>query len=264
MSCNPNVRTVISPHSTDPKGFSVTKAVRVTAFGLSGKDTVTFKRVDYCSAQAAFGRDGCCLFTPEPAHISSAVTYQIGECPPSLNAKRNTIIIPYAGSYLPVINGNESADLKVQIEAIDGTQFDDKEKGIEPCGICFDETWTTTGTERCNQHFVEVEEVSNCGTVRWTKTDKRCGYYASVPVPIQTDDGDCCGSTFMGYIFHPDEERDPDATFEIRDCEGKLHGYAYPTAGDGHTLPIEECGNNTPIGYAVNNSATAPQPVTGC
>ena len=68
----------------------------------------------------------------------------------------------------------------------------------------------------------------------------------------------------MGYLFHPNETRDPDATVAITDCDGKLWGYAYPTAGDGHTLPIIECGKDTPTGYAVNNSATAPQQVTGC
>ncbi|MGX2956422.1 hypothetical protein ACWIYZ_04940 [Ursidibacter arcticus] len=263
MSCNPNVITVVDPKTTDVKGFSVSKAVRVTAFGLTGKDTVTFKRVQYCSSQANYGRTGCCLFTPETAQISSAVNYQIGECSPSLTPKRNTIIIPYAGSYIPVVNGNESADLVVQVEPVEGTQFDDKEKGIDPCGFCVDETWETTGAERCNQHFIEQEEISNCGNVRWTKTEKRCGYYASVPLPITLDDGDCCGSQFMGYLFHPDEIRDPDATVEIRDCDGKLWGYAYPTANDGHTLPIETCEGDI-VGYAVNNSSTSPQQIMGC
>lgn len=263
MSCQPNVMTVVSPQSTEVNGFSVAKAVRVTAFGLSGKDTVTFKRVQYCSKQPNYVRDGCSLFLPEPAQLSNAVDYQIGECTPSLTSKRNTIIIPYAGSYIPITNGKESADLIVQVEAVDGTQFDDKEKGIEPCGVCLDEAWETTGNERCNQHFVEQEEISNCGNLRWTRTTKRCDYYASVPIPITLDEGDCCPSQFMGYLFHPNETRDPDATVEIRDCEGVLHGYAYPKAGDGHTLPIEAC-SGTIVGYAVNNSATAPQQLTGC
>lgn len=263
MSCSPNVLTVVSPESADVKGFTVTKAVRVTAFGLSGKDTITFQRVQYCSSQANFSREGCCLFSPEPSQISSAVDYQISDCKPSLTPNRNTIIIPYAGSYLPVVNGNSSADLVVQVEPIDGTQFDDKEKGIEPCGFCLDETWQTTGSERCNQHFVEQEEISNCGNLRWTRTQKRCGYYASVPLAVTLDDGECCGDTVMAYMFHPDETRDPDATVPVTDCNGKIHGYIYPQAGDGHTVPVEECGGNV-VGYAVNNSATAPQQAVGC
>lgn len=257
MSCNPNVKTVVSPQFTETKGFSVSKAVRVTAFGLSGKDTVTFKRVQYCSQQPNYVRDGCQLFTPEAAHIATAVEYQVGECSPSLTPKRNTIVIPYAGSYLPVVNGSDSADLVVEIEPIDGGQFSDKEIGVEPCGFCVDEEWTTTGAERCNQHFVEQEEISNCGTVRWTKTAKRCGYYPSVPLVVEVD-----GLCMVGYLFHPNEERDPDATVAVRDCEGKLYGYAYPNAGNGHTIPLEECDVAEPIGYLTNNSASAPQLLT--
>lgn len=262
MSCNPNVMEIVSPSLVENKGFSVTKAVRVTAYGLSGKDIITFKRVQYCSNQSGYVRDGCCLFTPEIAHITTAVEYQIGECAPSLTPKRNTIVIPYAGSYIPVVNGSDSADLVVEVEPINGTDFDDKEKGISPCGFCIDEVWETTGGERCNQHFIEQEEISNCGNIRWTKTEKRCGYFASVPIPITLDEGACNGSSFMGYLFHPSETRDPDATVEITYCAADgsevLLGYAYPKAGDGHTLPIEEC-NGKVVGYAVNNSATAPQ-----
>ena len=263
MSCNPNVITVVSPRSTDVKGFSVGGgAVLVTAYGLTDADTVTFKRVNYCSSNANFSRNECCLISPTEAEIASAADYQIGECAPSLTPKRSSIVIRYGGNYVPVVNGSTSSDLTVTVEPINGSEFSDKELGIDPCGFCLDETWETTGAERCNQHFVEVEEVSNCNNVRLRKTEKRCGYYASVPIPITLDEGGCCGSKFMGYIFHPNETRDPDATVEINDCNGKLWGYAYPTAGDGHTLPIEECGKDGPIGYAVNNSATAPQTLT--
>ncbi|MDH2997192.1 hypothetical protein A1D22_05840 [Pasteurellaceae bacterium LFhippo2] len=263
MSCNPNMTQIVSPNTTDVKGFSVSTAVRVTAFGLTGKDIITFKRVDYCSPNPNFKRNGCEFFKPTEAQVSSAVDYQIGECAPSLTPNRNTIIIPYAGNYIPMVDGIDTSDLTVEVEPIDGNCFDDKEKGIAPCGFCIDEVWETTGAERCNQHFVEQEEVSNCDNVRWVRTEKRCGYYASVPLPITLDEGDCCGSQFMGYLFHPSETKDPDATVAITDCEGNIVGYAYPQAGDGHTLPIEEC-DGTIVGYAVNNSATAPQQVMGC
>lgn len=264
MSCNPNVVTIVSPTTTDTRGFLVgSKAVLVTAYGLTEEDTVTFKRVNYCSSQANFKSEGCCLIQPTPAEISSAVPYQLGECEPMLSPNRHTLVIRYSGNYIPVVNNQNSPDLTVTVEPINGTEFSDKELGIEPCGFCLDKTWETTGAERCNQHFIEQEEISNCGNVRWTRTTKRCGYYASVPIPITLDEGDCCGSQFMGYLFAPNETRDPDATVEIRDCKGKLWGYAYPTEGDGHTLPIEACGGNI-VGYAVNNSAAAPQQTMGC
>lgn len=261
MSCDPNVLTVISPDVVEPQGFSVKGAVRVTAYGLSNEETITFQRVHYCSSQPHFDRNGCSLISPSTRELSTAIEYQIGTCAPSLTPARNNLIIPYSGNYIPVVNGNP-VDLVVEVEPISDRTFSDNELGIEPCGFCVDKTWQTTGAERCNQHFVEVEEVSNCGNTRWRKTTKRCGYYASVPIPIVLDENEGCGSKFIGYLFHPNETRDPDATVEVRDCDNKLWGYAYPKAGDGHTLPIEECGGNI-IGYAVNNSATAPQTI-GC
>lgn len=264
MQCNPNVLTIISPHFTDAKGFSVgTQSVLVSVNHLSGEETITFKRVDYCSNQANFERAGCALISPTVSEVASATHYQLGECQPSLTPKRHSLVITQSGHYIPVRNNESTPDVVVTVEPISGSTFTDTERGIVPCGFCLDKTWQTTGAERCNQHFVEVEEISNCGNVRWRRTTKRCGYYASVPLPITLDE-DCCGSTFMGYLFHPNETRDPDATVAITDCDGKLWGYAYPTAGDGHTLPIIECGKDTPTGYAVNNSATAPQQVTGC
>lgn len=262
MSCNPNVLTVIAPDIVDIKGFSVKNAVKVTAYNLTNEDTVTFQRVHYCSSQPHFDKHSCALISPSKSELSSANEYKIGTCAPSLTPERNSLIIPYAGNYIPVVNGNPT-DLVVEVEPVDLRDFSDKELGVEPCGFCLDKTWETTGVERCNQHFIEIEELSNCGNLRWTRTNKRCGYYASVPIPITLDEGDCCGSVFMGYLFHPDETRDPDATVEIRDCENKLWGYAYPIAGDGHTLPIEIC-DGLVVGYAVNNSATAPQETTGC
>lgn len=262
MSCNPNVLTIVSPTTTDVRGFSVgSKAVLVTAYGLTDEDTITFKRVNYCSSQANYKSEGCCLIQPTPAEISSAVAYQLGDCSPMLSPNRHSLVIRYSGNYIPVVNNANSPDLTVTVEPINGTEFSDRELGIEPCGFCLDKTWQTTGAERCNQHFVEVEEISNCGNVRWRKTTERCGYHASVPLPITPDDANACGSTFMGYLFHPNETRDPDANVEISDCEGNLWGYAYPNAGDGHTLPIQTCDGSI-VGYAVNQSATAPQQVT--
>ncbi|WP_439234939.1 hypothetical protein [Lonepinella koalarum] len=267
MSCNPNVLTVISPDMVDTQGFSVQGAVRVTAYGLTNENIITFQRVHYCSSQPRFERNGCALISPTKGELSSAIEYQIGTCVPSLTPDRNTIIIPYAGNYMPVVHGSQ-ADLVVEVEAVSGREFSDVELGIEPCGFCLDKTWETTGAERCNQHFVEVEEISNCGNVRWTRTDKRCGYSASVPIVIDLElgCGDGChnGDRQIGYLFHPNETRDPDATVPIIDCQGNIHGYAYPNADDGHTVPVAECENGV-IGYAVNHSATAPELIkTGC
>lgn len=221
MTCDPNVLTVISPDTVGERGFSVNKAAKVTAYGLTNNDIITFQRVRYCRDKPNFGKSDCALITPSDRELRSSIRYQIGTCSPMLTPNRNSLIIPYVGNYIPVVNGNP-VDLVVEVEAIDAREFSAKELGIEPCG-----------------------------------------YQASVPMPISIDNGDCCGSKFMGYIFHPNETRDPDATVEIRDCNGKLWGYAYPSAGDGHTLAIEMCGGDI-VGYAVNNSETAPRQLMGC
>ena len=470
MSCNPNIIEVYAPSLVTPQGFFVNGAVKVMAYGLAGDDYITFKRIRHCSDNPNYKRENCTIFDPEPAHVETALEYQIGACAPSLTKERNTIYVQGKEYLLPVINGTTSADLVIEVEPVDNRTFSDKEKGVEPClpchpkwiktgdercgeefieekevnscdssvrwtptekpikwvetgdikcgehiiveevnqcGVtrwtetdrpvewvetgkercgdefltveetnpcgetrwtetersvewtetgefkCGDENliveevnrcgitrwretdqlvkwtstgqskcgdrnivieerndcgatrwtltdesvkWTPTGQEKCGDEFILIEEVNDCGKTRWTETDRmvvwretgvtrckdhfveieqendcgrkrwqmtteKCGYEPTVPFPVNIGCGDC-GDNFMGYIYHPDEDRDPDATVEITDCDGTLYGYAYPTAGDGHTLAIEECnedGSKTLIGYCANLSNKAPK-----
>ena len=117
-------------------------------------------------------------------------------------------------------------------------------------------SWVETGKSKCESHVTVIEEVNNCGTTRWTTTTEVCGYSPSVPFVIEVFDG-CCGSNQVGYMYHPDEDRDPSATVAVEDCDGVVWGYIYPTVATGRTLPVGGCGE-TPIGYAVNQSTTAP------
>ena len=116
--------------------------------------------------------------------------------------------------------------------------------------------WVETGQSKCENHVTVIEEVNNCGTTRWTATTEVCGYSPSVPFVIEVFDG-CCGGNQVGYMYHPDETRDPSATVAVEDCNGVVWGYIYPTVATGRTLPVGGCGE-TPIGYAVNQSNTAP------
>lgn len=285
MACNdPNVRTLISPQIVGEIGFYVESAVRVIAHGLAGDDYITFKKVRYCSDNPHFKRDNCSIFEPSQEHISDAVDYQIGVCSPSLTADRNMVIIPFKGYYLPVLHGNASSDLVVDAEPVEYANFTDKEKGVEPCLPCIPKwqttgtercgethieqeeintctnerrwtlterqvTWRETGVERCKNHVIEVEEENDCGKKRWTATAKKCGYIPTVPfyVPLNCDET----AGVIGYLFSPNEERDPDATVPIEDCDGNVKGYAYPTDGEGHTLAIEDCDGNV-TGYCGN------------
>ena len=117
-------------------------------------------------------------------------------------------------------------------------------------------TWTDTGETRCKNHVIENKEVNDCGDTRWTVTTEVCGYSPSVPIVIEVFDG-CCGGNQVGYMYHPDEPRDPAATVAVEDCDGVVWGYIYPTVATGRTLPVGGCGE-VPIGYAVNQSTTAP------
>ena len=116
--------------------------------------------------------------------------------------------------------------------------------------------WVDTGATRCKNNLVENKEINDCGETRWTATTEVCGYSPSVPFVIEVFDG-CCGGNQVGYMYHPDEPRDPAATVAVEDCNGVVWGYIYPTVATGRTLPVGGCGE-APIGYAVNQSTTAP------
>ena len=285
---------IVVPNQPDSKVFYASGAVKVTAFGLIGDDCITFKLVRETSDSPRFTRSGCFTSVPTENEIQYATDYMIGTCKPSMHEGRNTIIIPRGGSYLPVINGSDSdGGLTIQVELVDGDTFTDAEIGIEPCGCPCKETtwtwtgglrcsldktnvereeesncgntrwvidhavvWTATGETRCKNHVIENKEVNDCGDTRWTATTEVCGYSPSVPFVIEVFDG-CRGGNQVGYMYHPDEPRDPAATVAVEDCDGVVWGYIYPTVATGRTLPVGGCGE-TPIGYAVNQSTTAP------
>lgn len=121
--------------------------------------------------------------------------------------------------------------------------------------IVGDVIWTDTGETRCNAHVTELEQVNQCGTTRWNPTGEKCGYNPSVPI-VES----CDGCSEVGYLFHPNEDIDPEATVLIASCTGDS-GYAYPTAGTGHTVKIQGCGGD--VAYAANKSSSAPA-LKGC
>jgi hypothetical protein len=69
---------------------------------------------------------------------------------------------------------------------------------------------------------------------------------------------DMCGcGTEIGYAYRTGDAIDPAATVQILDCEGGIVGYAYPTAGVGHTVAYEDEG--VVVGYLQNRSECAPE-----
>lgn len=249
-----SAKTIIQPNQPDVLVFeNGGGAVKITAFGLVGNDCLKFKRVVQDAQRKTFESGGCAVYAPTPSEIALSAPYQVGDCEPTIHAQRNTIFIAEAGRFLPVLHGDESVgSLLVQVESVPAREFSGAELGIEPCGCLREPEWWETGVTRCRDFRVENQEQSEHGKIRWVRTETVCGVSPSIPLPI-TDD--CC-NTFIGYIFHPDEPRDPAATAELIDCDTRIAAYAYPTAGAGHTLAIRDC-EGVLRGYAANHSSNA-------
>ena len=123
--------------------------------------------------------------------------------------------------------------------------------------------WVDTIETRCFEHIVQKKQINDCGKFRWSDTTGVCGYSPSVPM-IVSDGCGGCGDSVLGFMFHPDEPRDPVATVAIDDCDGIVYGYIYPSAGAGHTIKMDTCDGNI-SGYFANKSTTAPEIVDcGC
>lgn len=284
---------VIQPNQPHSLVFHNGKnAIKVTAYGLVGNDCLTFRLVQQTAERNRFEGRECVTYLPTPEQISQATNYRVGDCEPTLHAKRNIIYIVDRGSYLPVLHGSESAgSLIVEVEPVNMGEFSKAQLGIDPCGcLCVETNWTFTGNERidlrddveivlrelvsncgnkkwseyrlvkwwetgitrCKNNKIQIQEQSERGVIRWQETEEVCGVSPSVPIII-----DDCGCAYIGYLFHANEPRDPLATVAISDCD-QIVGYAYERAGQGRTLAIKDC-NGKIYGYAANRSNTAPE-----
>ena len=185
---------IIVPNQPEIKVFYASGAVKVTAFGLIGDDCISFKLVRETSDSPRFTRSGCFASTPTSNEVEHAADYMIGNCKPTMYEGRNTIIIPRAGSYLPVINGADSdGGLTVQVELVEDSEFSDREIGIDPCGCpCKSTAWVWSGSEQCRDGNVWREEESNCGNLRWV-LNRAAGW---------TDSGEtrCNGNNFESKL----------------------------------------------------------------
>jgi hypothetical protein len=72
---------------------------------------------------------------------------------------------------------------------------------------------------------------------------------------------DVCGCAGeIGFAYRDGDAIDPAATVPLLACDGTTVGYAYPTAGVGHTVAYED--NGVVVGYLQNRSDCAPLPAT--
>lgn len=85
---------------------------------------------------------------------------------------------------------------------------------------------------------------------------------AVIPPPVE--EVVYCASIALpggGFMYHYADSRDPAATTQFKDCNGKVLGYVYPTPGPGHTVEITSCCPEvTTIGWGVNRSECFVEP----
>lgn len=214
--------------SPEVSAIVVTNPVQITAYGLQSGDCVTFLKIQYTADRETYQRNGCSVISPSELKIGRAEEYKIGTCAPSLSKCRNSIVINKPGIYQPNMKGVKTTDVVIEAEELDVACCPGPvELGIDPCG--------------CACHDDPTE-----------------------PLPMVESDG-CGGPGFvkMAWMYSPYDERDPEATVEVSNCDGNVIGYIYPEAGTGHTVPVKACTANgvEVIGFAANNSNAAAQMV---
>lgn len=83
-----------------------------------------------------------------------------------------------------------------------------------------------------------------------------CEYYATMQLIVERNG---CDDTFrrVGYGFHPEDLRDPDADVVLKDCDGNVVAFIYSQRGGAHTLEcyaeetIDGVTTEKLIGYAL-------------
>lgn len=222
------VEVLTKENSPEVSAIIVTEPVQITAYGLQDGDCVTFLKVRYTADRDKWEKSGCTIISPSELKIERAEEFRIGACAPSLSKCRNSIVISKPGIYQPNMKDVKTTDVTIEAEQLDSTcRPTPEELGIEPCGCaCHDEPTET--------------------------------------LPI-LEEGSCGGPSFvkMAWMFSPYDDKDPEATVEVTNCNGDIVGYIYPEAGPGHTVPVKSCSTDglKIIGFAVNNSSAASQMV---
>lgn len=132
---------------------------------------------------------------------------------------------------------------------IPGSEDETIDKIVNDCGVIEwvqgpAQEWTDTGVTRCEDQLVQRQQINQCGLTRWVDTEEHCGYLATYRLPCE------------GWAFVPGSHP-PDATVEVKDCDGELLAYLYAEPRPGATTPVIEgceggCDTGPVLGYAVD------------
>lgn len=135
------------------------------------------------------------------------------------------------------------------LRCVPGSEEETLQQLVNNCGDTLwvegpEQEWTDTGVTRCEEKLVQRQQVNQCGLIRWIDTEEHCGYFATFRLPCE------------GLAYHPGQQP-PDATVELKDCDGNVLAYLYAEPREGATTAVEEgcestCGNGPVIGFAVD------------
>ncbi len=230
--------------------FDVEGQLTVFAFGLTPTQRVSFWIVKISSAATA--GCGCPPYVPQLPGIEEETPYECCNTPVILTADRPWVIIDSPQGAKIIAKLEELVDDEWvpvappngQVVYWDTSATPNVTDCMRGCR-CEDITWTPTGFSACDlaEGVVRIEEVSNCGTKRWTE----CGEIQWVPTgnafctDMAIDEDDCqidisafedgpgyyvemrnqCGNTRWQFVCGPDSPSYYSATGVVR-CEGEF------------------------------------------
>lgn len=242
MSISPQSKTLFNETSLHVSDYSLVlfsfrSQATIQGVGLGPDDVITFEVVHLKSGTA----DEYCGCFVRPGELPSIVGTETMMCvtcdskptPVSLtfnnpvvvlNAPQNTLIrAKFEGP------GLGSAEVWATLET-DTTHLLPGMDGCLP-EPCDEDEWNETGLERCEDHVLQVQQINDCGDMRWEDTDRSCGWIPTYEFP--------CG----GLGFRPEDDVDPEATVEMTGCDGADGPivYIYPEPNEHASKPIYGC-----------------------
>ena len=186
----------------DSPTFEANGQVTIIGMGLQDGDYITFEVVNV--VPGAIVPCGCRISTLNPAQIAGTLELICPVCetdtvrPVRLTERNPVVVIDFPqNTLLRAIYHGDGIDLRtvnVWAENTSTPDLTDAMRGCPPV-CCEDEpqTWVDTGVRRCvdSTTEVEVQEVSNCGNLRWVTDTSSAEDYWVPTGPIR------CGATFV-------------------------------------------------------------------
>lgn len=166
-----------SSASPDSRVFQLDGPVTVQAVGLAPDDVVYFEVIHLSKVSPSQVVCGCYVYELEKAHIDGIERLTCPTCESEdeqfvrLTPRNTTVILdlPQGAFLRAYYEGSGLGTSRVWFAT--GADVKDLTPELRGCPpvCCEDRVWTATGERRCDPDadLVELQEVSNCGTLRW-------------------------------------------------------------------------------------------------